>query len=76
MQLAPDSPEAWYDLAASHALFGQNTDAIDALKKALDLNKKRLAQDPKAEDIRGHLASDQRFANLRNTPEFKALMPH
>jgi tetratricopeptide (TPR) repeat protein len=76
VQLAPDSPEAWYDLAGLRAMFGQNAGAIDALKKALDLNLKRLAQSPKATDIRVNLASDQRFSRLRETPEFKALPSH
>jgi tetratricopeptide (TPR) repeat protein len=71
--LVPESPEAWYDLAASHATMGQNADAIKALKTALELNAKRLEKDPKTTDIRPTLAADQRFAALRETPEFKAL---
>jgi tetratricopeptide (TPR) repeat protein len=73
-ELAPDSPEAWYDLAAARASIGQNAGAIEALKRALDLNAKRLAQNPKTNDFRTTLAADQRFANLRNTPEFKAVV--
>ena len=76
-QLAPDSPEAWYDLAASHASLDQTAPAIDTLKKTLDVNAKRLAQNPKAEDLRTKLASDPRFAKLRAMPEVKALLaPH
>ena len=71
--LAPDSPEAWYDLAASHATLNQKPEAIKTLKTALELNAKRLAQNPKSTDIRPTLAADQRFAALRETPEFKAL---
>jgi Tfp pilus assembly protein PilF len=73
VQLDPNSPEFWYELAGSHAMFGQNPAALDSLKKALDLNSKRLAQDTKSKDIRTTLASDPRFAKLRDTPEFKAL---
>jgi tetratricopeptide (TPR) repeat protein len=76
-QLVPDSPEAWYDLAASHAQLSQNPEAIQTLKKALELNAKRLAQNSKTNDIRATLAADQRFARLRDTPELKALLaPH
>ncbi len=75
-RLAPDSPEAWYDLSASYATLGQNPKAIDSLKKALELNTKRLAQNSKATDIRPTLAADARFAKLRETPEFKALPTH
>ena len=71
--LAPESPEAWYDLAASYATMKQNPDAIKALKTALELNAKRLKTDPKTPDIRPTLAADPRFASLRETPEFKAL---
>jgi tetratricopeptide (TPR) repeat protein len=72
-RLAPDSPEAWYDLAASHATLGQDPAALETLKKALQLNDERLKKDPKATDIRNSLAADGRFAKLRETPEFKAL---
>jgi len=73
-RLAPDSPEAWYDLSASHAIMGQDTQAIAALRKALELNANRLRKDLAAKDIRSTLAADQRFAKLRDTPEFKALL--
>jgi tetratricopeptide (TPR) repeat protein len=73
-QIAPDSPEAWYDLAALRTSLGQNAGAIDALKKAVDLSTKRLAQDPKAADLRGKAATDPEFAKLHDMPEFKALV--
>jgi tetratricopeptide (TPR) repeat protein len=75
-RLAPDSPEAWYDLAASQATFGQDPAALDSLKKALQLNDQRLKQNPKAADIRQTLMADARFAKVRETPEFKALPGH
>ena len=76
-QLAPDSPEAWYDLAASQAQLGQGAEAMQSLQKALDLNAKRLAQNPKTNDLRKTLAGDARFGQLRDTPQFKALLaPH
>ncbi len=71
--LAPDSPEAWYDLAASYATLKQNPEALKTLKTSLELNAKRLKVDPKTTDIRPTLAADPRFASLRDTPEFKAL---
>ena len=76
--LAPDSAEAWYDLAASHATLNQNAEAIKTLKTALDLNAKRLAQNPKSTDLRATLAGDPRFAAVRQTAEYKALAsaPH
>src|SRR5438045_2714130 len=51
-RLEPESPEVWYDLAASHATLNQNPAALDCLKKALQLNAQRMAKDPKAADMR------------------------
>ena len=73
-KLAPDSPEAWYDLAASHATLGQNAEAVQSLKQSLELNSKRLAQNPKTNDLRNTLAGDARFAAVRTMPEYKALV--
>jgi thioredoxin-like negative regulator of GroEL len=73
-QLEPDSPEAWYDLASSHAILGQTNEAMAAIKKCLDANAKRLSQDPKAANLRPKLETDQQFAKLRDTAEFKALL--
>jgi tetratricopeptide (TPR) repeat protein len=73
-KLAPESPEAWYDLAASQATLGQNPQAMQTLKQALELNAKRLVQNPKTNDLRATLAADPRFSALKNTPEFKAAL--
>jgi len=54
-------------------MMGQNPEALDCLKKSLQFNSQRLAHNPKSQDIRQTLASDPRFAKLRETPEFKAL---
>jgi thioredoxin-like negative regulator of GroEL len=74
VRLEPESPESWFDLAASHVMLGQNAQTIDCLKKMLELNLKRLAQDPKATDLRTTLVKDPRFFKLRGTPEFNALV--
>jgi tetratricopeptide (TPR) repeat protein len=73
-ELAPDSPEAWYDLAASRAMLGRNEPAFEALKKSLDLNDKRLAQNSKTNDVRLSLGKDPRFSKLREMEEFKTLV--
>ena len=73
-QLAPDSPEAWYDLAAVRASLDQTAPALEALKKSLDFSAQRLAQKPNADDLRAKVVADPRFAKLRDTPEFKALV--
>jgi tetratricopeptide (TPR) repeat protein len=70
---APDSPEAWYDLAAVKATLNKPTEAIPALKQALETSSKRLAQDSKARDLRTELKQDPRFAAMRTLPEFQKL---
>ena len=73
--LAPDSPEPRYDLAALEATLGHQTEAVQTLKIALDLNAQRLAKDPKARDLLAAARTDSRLNNLRNLPEFQKLVP-
>jgi tetratricopeptide (TPR) repeat protein len=72
--LAPDQPEPLYDLAALQTLTGNSTEALQNLKLALDLNAKRLAQTPSANDLRKSLPSDTRFDRLRSSAEFQKLL--
>jgi thioredoxin-like negative regulator of GroEL len=72
-QLAPESPEAWYDLAASQATLGQTVPALESLKKSLTLNSKRMETNATATDLNMTLTNDVRFSKLRDTAEFKAL---
>ena len=74
VQLVPDNPEAWYDLAAVQATLGKNDEAIQSLRRAFPLSAKRLAQQPKAKDLVATAASDQRFNALRLSPEFQKLL--
>jgi tetratricopeptide (TPR) repeat protein len=74
VQVSPESPEAWYDLAAFKANLRKNSDALPALSKALDLSTKRLKTDPKARDLLAEAKKDDRFAALRSTPEFQKLV--
>jgi tetratricopeptide (TPR) repeat protein len=73
-QLSPDSPETWYDLAASKAMTGKPDEALKNLRRALELNGQRLAKNPATNDLRNNAATDQRFATMRGTPEFQALV--
>ena len=73
-KLAPDSPEAWYDLSALHTMRGQTAPALEALKKSLDLNSQRLGTNSSAADIRSTLTNDQRFLKLRDMEEYKAIV--
>jgi hypothetical protein len=52
----------------------KNAEAVASLKTALDLNAKRLAANPKTNDLRPTVATDQRFAKLHELPDFKTLV--
>jgi thioredoxin-like negative regulator of GroEL len=73
-KVAPQSPEAWYDLAALRSILGKPGEALQALRQALQLSAERRLRDPKARDLRAELQQDPRFAALRPLPEFKALV--
>ena len=72
--LAPNAPEAWYDLAALEATLGKSAQALKDLRQACDLSNQRLKQDPKARDLVAEAKDDGRFATLRQTPEFKQIV--
>jgi tetratricopeptide (TPR) repeat protein len=75
--LAPEPfrPEAYYDLAALKAVMGKNSEALDNLRIAMDLNAKRLKDNPKASDLAATNRTDPRFNALRNLPEFQKIVP-
>ena len=72
-QLAPELPEAWYDLAALRTAMGKPPEALAALRRAFDLSTKRKATDPKARDLAAEALKDTSFTTLRENPEFKQL---
>ena len=74
VKLAPDSPEAWYDLAAMKTILGKTNEALPALRQALALSAARLQNDPKAKDLATEVKTDPRFVGLRQHPDFKALL--
>jgi tetratricopeptide (TPR) repeat protein len=75
VKLPAAGPEAWYDLAALKAGLGKSSEALAALKQALELSAERLQRDPKARDLLKEARRDARFDTLRQTPEFKNLVP-
>ena len=74
-KVMPTNPEAWYDLAAVKTQIGKPAEALPALKQALDLSAQRLQRDPKARDLLASARKEDRFAPLRQLPEFKKLVP-
>jgi tetratricopeptide (TPR) repeat protein len=73
VKVSPQSPEAWYDLAAMKANLRKDKDAISALERALALNSERLKTNPQAPNLVANATNDGRFVALRQTPEFQKL---
>ena len=73
VKVAPDSPEAWYDLAALKASLGKTNDIMPNLKKAVELSSKRRQQNPQAADLLARAKTDDRFASIRSSPDFARL---
>ena len=71
--LTPESPEAWYDLASTQAILGRTNEAVQNLRKAVELSTLRLARDPTQHDLRKSLVTNASFAALRGSPEFQKL---
>ncbi len=74
-KMMPTNPEVWYDLAVVESGLGKPTEALPALRQALDLSAKRLRNDPKARDLLASARKEEHFAPLRQLPEFKKLVP-
>jgi tetratricopeptide (TPR) repeat protein len=70
----PGNPEAWYDLAVLKSGIGKSAEALTALHQALDLSTQRLQRDPKARDLLANARKEERFAPLRQMPEFKKMV--
>jgi tetratricopeptide (TPR) repeat protein len=71
----PSTPENWYNLAALRASVGKQTQALDALRRTIELNTQRLKSNPKAVDLAAQIRQDQHFDPIRQTPEFRQLLP-
>ena len=52
-KLVPANPEAWYDLAVVKSGLGKQTEALAALRQAVDLSAQRRQRNTNAEDSRG-----------------------
>jgi tetratricopeptide (TPR) repeat protein len=72
--LAPDDPENHYNVAALKSVLGKKEEALAAFAKCAELNAPRLAKNPKARDLVTAAQTDDRFAPIRDTPEFKKLI--
>jgi tetratricopeptide (TPR) repeat protein len=72
--IAPDQPEPWYDIAALDVALGQPEQGLQDLRKALDLNARRLKINPAARDLAIEARKDPRFDSVRNRPDFQKII--
>ena len=63
-RLHPEDPEAWYNLACSHALTGESEQALYALNKAVSFGYRDASW----------MESDPDLASLVGLPAFQALL--
>ncbi|MGE5815485.1 MAG: TPR end-of-group domain-containing protein, partial [Acidobacteriota bacterium] len=59
-----ERPMVWFNLAAARAMASSKKEAIAALRKSIELGFKD----------RELLASDERFASIRSTPEYAGVI--
>jgi len=63
-EIHPERPRGWIDLAANRARLGRKSLAVAALERAISAGYTDAAA----------LRSDERFADLRETPEFSRVL--
>jgi hypothetical protein len=72
--IEPHSPEAWDDLAAIRSVLGNTNQALKDLRRTVEENNRRLAENPNASNLLGTIRGDQRFAPLHPLPEYQQLI--
>jgi tetratricopeptide (TPR) repeat protein len=72
--LDTNSPESRFDLAAIQAMLNKPTNALDTLRQALRLSADRLKANPAAANLHATALTDQRFAALRQSPDFQKVL--
>lgn len=71
-RVMPTSSEPWYNLAVIEAHRDEIPQAIESLKKSLQLNEDERKTHPQMVNLRQHLFDDATFAELRLRPEFRS----
>ncbi len=74
VKLAPEQPDAWYNLAKTEAVLGKTSDALDHLRVAMELNAKLLAKNVGWQDLRPEAQKDPSFASLRAMSNYQSIM--
>jgi Flp pilus assembly protein TadD len=71
--IAPENPEAWYDLAAIQATLSKTNEALASLRRAVQLSNQRLAQKKKKKNLAAVAPLDDNFVSLRTMRDFQRL---
>ncbi len=71
LKLSPDSPEAWFNVAAFKAAIDNAPEAMTHLRRTLELNAQRLKRDPRARDLLREAQKDPRLGPLMRRPDFQ-----
>ena len=74
VEMMPDNPSALYDLAGTQALLQKNVEAIDNLRKALEMDRSRTDQIPGEPRLTERAQRDGRFNGIRALPEFRSII--
>jgi tetratricopeptide (TPR) repeat protein len=76
VKAAPDSPEAWYDLAALRASLNKPGLALDALERCVIVNNRRQKLNPNSRNLVPEIIKDPRFEAIRNSTQFRKIVNH
>jgi predicted Zn-dependent protease len=71
VRMAPNSPEAWFDLAGVQAVLNHSTQAVASLEESLKQNSQRRKQQPTAPDLLTNALVDEKFNPIRQLPGFQ-----
>ncbi|MDG1890884.1 MAG: DUF2723 domain-containing protein [Verrucomicrobiota bacterium] len=74
VEVIPENPEAWFDLAGTQSLMGKHPLALRTLSKAIELSRARRLKNPKASDLVRKARADTRFSALKVLPDFQRLL--
>jgi len=72
--VTPESPEAWYDLASTQIQLGRNEEAMQTLRKGIELSDERLRLQPTAPNLRQSAVTNPGMAAIRGLPAFQKLL--
>jgi len=74
VEVIPDNPEAWFDLAGTQALMGKQQLALQTLSKTMELSRARKLKNPAAVDLARKARADTRFNAMKVLPEFQKIL--